>query len=362
MPRRITVSPEQLNAAASEIETLAMDYQKNYMRLYSEVVNMQAAWNGADNAAYTARVRGYEDDFQKMYRLMLEYSAFLRMSAKNYKKTQDDIIIAARSLNTGGKASVNSVPDWIKSASLRTISNTKPVLLHNYLSKVSDAEYAKLNDIWTDVSQADDSVGEFFKRLESDLPPDDPLRNISRDQIDVRKSDTGMESISITDGKGNALVIFAGTNGDAGDIGSDALIAAGLMSHQEVEAINLINELSKTNSNIHVSGYSLGGYLATAATLRCPTVTKCVVFDPPGRYDTWIQETFNNKAWSKIKSYEANCSTVSGVGFDVGDTTHIDVEENNIPLINGVVNIHNHEIEKIVDVLDRDEVVKKTWE
>lgn len=101
LARKITVTPELLMSASEKIETIAMDYQKVYMKLYTEIENMKSAWDGADNVAFITQVQGFEDDFQLMYRLMLEYASFLRMSAKAYQQTQDDIVSAAGGLSTG---------------------------------------------------------------------------------------------------------------------------------------------------------------------------------------------------------------------------------------------------------------------
>lgn len=98
MARKITVTPEQLTSASEKIDSLAADYQKVYMKLYSEVESMNAAWDGADNVAYVLQVKGFEDDFQLMYKLMLDYSTFLKNSAQMYTQTQDDIISQASKL------------------------------------------------------------------------------------------------------------------------------------------------------------------------------------------------------------------------------------------------------------------------
>ena len=96
--RKITVTPEQLNAAAEKIEQSAGEYQRTYTQLYNEVENMRVAWDGADNNAYTAQIKGFEDDFQLMQKLMVDYASFLRTAAGNYETTQNDIISQASKL------------------------------------------------------------------------------------------------------------------------------------------------------------------------------------------------------------------------------------------------------------------------
>ena len=59
---------------------------------------MKAAWDGADNVAFTTRIEGFKDDFQLMYKLMIDYSNFLRQSSKSYSATQDNIISQASKL------------------------------------------------------------------------------------------------------------------------------------------------------------------------------------------------------------------------------------------------------------------------
>jgi len=96
--RKITVTPERLTTAAGNIETAAGEYQRTYTQLYSEVERMRAAWDGADNVSYTTQISGFQDDFQLMYKLMTDYAQFLRMSAKQYETTQNEIIQSAQTL------------------------------------------------------------------------------------------------------------------------------------------------------------------------------------------------------------------------------------------------------------------------
>ena len=260
---------------------------------------------------------------------------------------------------------INEYKDWFEgveageaNCQVMTLSTgNPPVDLDAYLEKVPDAEYALLSKIWNDVCNSDDPLNEFLKRL-SELPEHDPLRKITADQIMINKSYNGLSVITLTDNNsGNAIVIFSGTNdSDVGDYLNDFLIAKGKMSPQEIDAINLVNNLSQSYSNITVTGYSLGGYLASAATLRCPSVAKCVTFNPPGRYDYLIQKYGNGDAWSKVKTYEAGGDTVSSVGAAVGNLVKLNVDDN------WIGPIHNHKIEAIYEALGGESALLNTWE
>ena len=98
MAKKIVVDPEKLTSAADKIDSSAAEYQKTYTKLYTEVQAMKAAWDGVDNTAFTTRIAGFKDDFQLMYKLMIDYSNFLRQSAKSYSATQSDIIQQASKL------------------------------------------------------------------------------------------------------------------------------------------------------------------------------------------------------------------------------------------------------------------------
>ncbi|MCD5324191.1 MULTISPECIES: WXG100 family type VII secretion target [Pontibacillus] len=99
MARKIVVDPEKLELTAQKIDAQAQDYEKQYQQLFNEVDGMGAAWKGADNEAYVAQIKGFMDDFQKMRKLMLDYSEFLKLSAKTYRQTQTETINAAKRLS-----------------------------------------------------------------------------------------------------------------------------------------------------------------------------------------------------------------------------------------------------------------------
>lgn len=96
--RVIEVTPEQLETTADSIENLAADYREQYKLLYDETKAMASTWSGKDNQAYISQIAGFEDDFEKMHGLMINYADFLRTSAKAYRTTQDTITTEARKL------------------------------------------------------------------------------------------------------------------------------------------------------------------------------------------------------------------------------------------------------------------------
>ncbi|MBQ2745336.1 MAG: WXG100 family type VII secretion target [Lachnospiraceae bacterium] len=97
---QITVETTQLDSVAEKVEGYADSYLREYTSLYSLVTDMQSAWAGVDNTAYTAQIEGFKDDFQKMEKLMRDYAAFLKQTAAKYRAAQADIKTQAQQLAT----------------------------------------------------------------------------------------------------------------------------------------------------------------------------------------------------------------------------------------------------------------------
>lgn len=98
MAKVIEVTPAQLESAASKIEHYASEYKSLYDQFYKVTGDMGSTYRGEDNLAYINQISGFQDDFQKMYQLMLDYADYLRKAAKNYRDTQDSITAQARNL------------------------------------------------------------------------------------------------------------------------------------------------------------------------------------------------------------------------------------------------------------------------
>lgn len=96
--RNILVTPEQLETAAGQIESLASDYQSQYNAMYSKTDALASTWQGEDNQAFVDQIAGFKDDFNKMYTLMNQYAEFLRKSASAYRETQQQVVTQAKSL------------------------------------------------------------------------------------------------------------------------------------------------------------------------------------------------------------------------------------------------------------------------
>ncbi len=98
MSIKISVEPQALDNCAAKFEEQCVAYERTYRNLYQCVDEMRAGWQGKDNLAYTAQIRGFEQDFVQMVRLMRNYAQFLRSSSQAYRATQEDRAAKARTL------------------------------------------------------------------------------------------------------------------------------------------------------------------------------------------------------------------------------------------------------------------------
>lgn len=98
MSVKINVDPARLEASASHIEQMYMNYEREYRRLFQDVQTMGNNWQGKDNQAFVQQINGFVKDFVSMRNLMKEYAEFLKASARAYRNTQNERAQQARHL------------------------------------------------------------------------------------------------------------------------------------------------------------------------------------------------------------------------------------------------------------------------
>lgn len=102
MPQgKIIADTAKLNSTAKEVRGLAQDYETEYNNLFKLVQSLKSAWEGKDNVAFTERIEGFRDDFQRMKKLMDDYAAYIEKVATTYQTTQSDLVSGAKLLSQG---------------------------------------------------------------------------------------------------------------------------------------------------------------------------------------------------------------------------------------------------------------------
>lgn len=341
---RIKITPAELLAQASEMNALQEQYLALFGNVNSELNKVNSHWSTNLAHNFLGKITGSNKAFLQITNELMNGSIVAKSSAETFESVDSE---HAKMFGNSASAKTNQKED--QSAS---------VDMGFYMHHVTDAEYAVLCGIWGNVCNDADPKRSFLKKLK-ELPSSDPLRDLeAKDIIIDEDKSCGYSAIAIVDNDSkNALVIFAPTNGmeDVGDLITDAALTAGRSTKQSENAISFVNRLSGSYSNIQVTGWSLGGYLATSATLKNSSVSKCVTFDPPGRYDTAYQTMTNYTQVSKATTYEAVGSVVSAVGNGVGHVKPIIVNPN----MCGIA--PNHGIEEISNSIGGRKAIENTW-
>ncbi|MGN1318648.1 MAG: WXG100 family type VII secretion target [Lachnospirales bacterium] len=101
MANVIRVTPEELLAAASKVESWADSYLSIYNRINSTVNDLASTWGGEAHQQYVAQLDGFQDDFNNLYTLLNKYGSYLRDAAAKYQQAEENIKSSASSLSTG---------------------------------------------------------------------------------------------------------------------------------------------------------------------------------------------------------------------------------------------------------------------
>ena len=96
--KKIIVDPYVLENSSTKIEQLTQEFNVAVSQLYDSVDTLSTTWIGKDNIAFNNQIRGFNEDFKKLYLMCLQYSDFLKASAYAYKDTQNEVCAMAHKL------------------------------------------------------------------------------------------------------------------------------------------------------------------------------------------------------------------------------------------------------------------------
>lgn len=359
------LTPELLLEQSQEMQSICAAYENLFSNISADLSGINGSWSDLLANNFSGKIGSAQKTFSGALTMLSNVANGTRMVAETMQEADAEwaskiggALSDMVSADAGQLSTEDQTPEYEK----KDIGSYTEKL--SEAGKAGAAEYAKLCQLWQEVDRDYANYGDgvlrsaFKLKLQECLPENDPLHNISVQQMQVTRSASGLSAITIQDGE-NAIVIFAGTDfSKLNDVATDLNILMGSASVQSMEAHQLINDLSKDCSNIVVTGHSLGGYLATATALENDAVSECVAFDPPGRLDGLLQNALNHERASKVSTYTANGSPVScdALGHRaIGKTEGLDVD--------GEGNWHRHGIKQIYDALDEgEEKIRETWD
>ena len=95
------VTPSELKRSAGVIDEKTSRYEAEYNRIYSEIANLRVQWKGQTSDSFNNQLEGYRGDFQKLGKIMNDYSKFLRQAADKYVAGDNRLADDAQRLRSG---------------------------------------------------------------------------------------------------------------------------------------------------------------------------------------------------------------------------------------------------------------------
>jgi len=99
MAGKIRVTPEQLDAHSYKVEQQRSEYITLHHKIYDEAEKMKSTWRGEANQRYCRQLEGFKSDFQRLEQLLHQYSDYLKKTADEYRKTENNLVSEAGRLS-----------------------------------------------------------------------------------------------------------------------------------------------------------------------------------------------------------------------------------------------------------------------
>ena len=348
----LKVSPEKLRTTSSEFASEGTVVSSLTQQMMNIVTGLATAWEGEASSAYINKFKQLQEDINQINKMIQEHVSDLDEMAKNYETGEQKNTEAAGALpgdvikdlfSAVGKSRVGAASDEKVEVCYDNVSSRDFSGWGVKDGSIRPGEYAYLTKFATNASSGKNTteMEEMFKNaVKAEMPINHPLQDLN---IKAIKKD-GMDAFVIEVDSDHAIVVFAGTNtsNDLSDVGADiglflnsgplGINPLNLGINKQIDAANdLISNLEKKYKNIDVTGYSLGGHLATDVTLKHDSISSCVTIDPPGRgdasYRKYFDDVFKERS-KKITNYCNEGSWVSWDGEQVGKTINVHVKDN----------------------------------
>lgn len=94
---QLYVNLSRLNSSVSQLKRLAGEYRKLYRQLL-QTVKTAPGWESQDGVVFRNQLAGFEDDFERMAKLMEAYAAMAETAGKYYRDGQKTVVTMAKRL------------------------------------------------------------------------------------------------------------------------------------------------------------------------------------------------------------------------------------------------------------------------
>ena len=95
------VTPEELEASASKVESKTGEFTKAYSSIYTAVSDLIVHYKGESSETFNKRIDEYKNEFSKAETALKNYIQFLREYAAEIKSSEDELKSKASALSVG---------------------------------------------------------------------------------------------------------------------------------------------------------------------------------------------------------------------------------------------------------------------
>lgn len=98
---RLQIDTAKVEQVSTQMNDLIQRYRQKYAEVYANANQMSAIWDGEAKKTYMQKLEGFRNDFEKMVKVLANYSTKLGIIAKRYKEAEEQAKSLASKLSVG---------------------------------------------------------------------------------------------------------------------------------------------------------------------------------------------------------------------------------------------------------------------
>ena len=101
MANIIDITPHEIAAAATNMETSLLEFTRAYTNIYSATGDLRVQFQGAASSTYNQRIEAYRGDFLRVEQSVKEFIQFLQNYSQTATRVEGHLVGTAGNLPTG---------------------------------------------------------------------------------------------------------------------------------------------------------------------------------------------------------------------------------------------------------------------
>ncbi|HEX2947940.1 MAG TPA: WXG100 family type VII secretion target [Clostridia bacterium] len=98
---KLKIDTAQVEKISQKMRALIQEYQGQYAKVYENANQMGQYWDGEAKKTYLQKVEGFRNDFEKMVKVLTNYSEKLTLIAKRYNEAETNAKNLASRMSIG---------------------------------------------------------------------------------------------------------------------------------------------------------------------------------------------------------------------------------------------------------------------